>query len=120
MEMTLNSCRIQINHRMGRLLQARPFHPLFMVSPEGVGGGLEEGAPLLLLQLGSQGGRWGSPSRQRCPEPQIVSTTELHVFYSPIYIPEENMRDSPGDPVIPSAGGQVPHLAQELDPTCCN
>lgn len=30
------------------------------------------------------------------------------------------MRDFPGDPVIASAGGQVPYLAQELDPTCCN
>ena len=61
-----------------------------MVSLEGVGGGLERGAALLLLQLGSQGGRWGFPSRQRCPEPQIVSTMELHVFYSHIYIKRKN------------------------------
>ena len=37
-----------------------------------------------------------------------------------IYISKEKMRDFPGDPVIPNAGGQCPNLAQELDPTCCN
>ena len=40
------------------------------------------------------------------------------MFSIAIYIPEENMRDFPGDPVIPNAGRHVPHLAQELDPIC--
>ena len=89
-----------------------------MVSLEGVGGDWKGEHPSCYSwEVREEGGV--SPADRGVRNPKLYPQWNF-MSYTVMYISKERMRDFPGDPVIASAGGQVPYRAQELDPTCCN